>query len=89
MQVFDFYKRSNSEQTPAKATAEDLPRLIENQGLRLLGQIRHGSCRPRAVLFKVLADAVGLQSKLVVVRSPFILILVSWLAWNRLSHSRN
>ncbi|XP_020098528.1 serine/threonine-protein kinase EDR1-like isoform X4 [Ananas comosus] len=64
--VFDFYKRSNSEQSPAKATAEDLPRLIENQGLRLLGQIKHGSCRPRAVLFKVLADAVGLQSKLVV-----------------------
>lgn len=35
--------------------------------MQLLGQVRHGSCRPRAILFKVLADAVGLESRLVVV----------------------
>lgn len=33
----------------------------------MLGQIKHGSCRPRAILFKVLADTVGLESRLVVV----------------------
>lgn len=33
----------------------------------MLGQIRHGSCRARAILFKVLADIVGLHSKLLVV----------------------
>ncbi|KAL0443825.1 UNVERIFIED_CONTAM: Serine/threonine-protein kinase EDR1 [Sesamum latifolium] len=32
----------------------------------MLGQIKHGSCRPRAILFKVLADTVGLESRLVV-----------------------
>lgn len=40
----------------------------ENKSIQLLGQIRNGSCRPRAILFKVLADSVGLESKLVVVR---------------------
>lgn len=35
----------------------------------MLGQIRHGHCRPRAILFKVLADTVGLESKLMVVSS--------------------
>lgn len=40
---------------------------MEHKGIQLLGQIRHGSCRPRAILFKVLADSVGLESKLVVV----------------------
>lgn len=33
----------------------------------MLGQIKHGSCRPRAILFKVLADTVGLESRLMVV----------------------
>ncbi|XP_072966892.1 probable serine/threonine-protein kinase SIS8 [Typha angustifolia] len=64
--VFDFYKRPNPELSPAKAAVEDMPHLMENKGVQLLGQIRNGSCRPRAILFKVLADAVGLESKLVV-----------------------
>lgn len=32
-----------------------------------MGQIKNGSCRPRALLFKVLADAAGLENKLMVV----------------------
>ncbi|XP_065002873.1 serine/threonine-protein kinase EDR1-like isoform X1 [Musa acuminata AAA Group] len=64
--VFDFYKRPNSDLSPAKAAVEDVSHLMDNRGIQLLGQIRQGSCRPRAILFKVLADAVGLESKLVV-----------------------
>ncbi|KAJ3692145.1 hypothetical protein LUZ60_012495 [Juncus effusus] len=63
--VTDFYKRSNTQMSPLKATPEEICHLIENRGIQLLGQIRHGSCRPRAILFKVLADAVGLESKLI------------------------
>ena len=42
--------------------------MFENRGLQLLGQIKQGSCRPRAILFKVLADTVCLESRLMVVR---------------------
>ncbi|KAL3848751.1 hypothetical protein ACJIZ3_010633 [Penstemon smallii] len=62
--VSDFYKRPNSEVSPKKASLEE--HLSENRGMQMLGQIKHGSCRPRAILFKVLADAVGLESTLVV-----------------------
>ncbi|XP_039127182.1 serine/threonine-protein kinase EDR1-like isoform X2 [Dioscorea cayenensis subsp. rotundata] len=64
--VADFYKRPNPELSPAKAAVEEMAHLMENKGIQLLGQIRNGSCRPRAILFKVLADAVGLESKLMV-----------------------
>ncbi|KAH7682109.1 Non-specific serine/threonine protein kinase protein [Dioscorea alata] len=64
--VADVYKRSNTELSPAKAATEEGSHLMEHRGIQLLGQIRHGSCRPRAILFKVLADSVGLESKLVV-----------------------
>ncbi|XP_058095570.1 probable serine/threonine-protein kinase SIS8 isoform X2 [Magnolia sinica] len=64
--VSDFYRRPNSELSPAKAALEDFAHASENRGVQLLGQIRQGSCRPRAILFKVLADAVGLDSKLMV-----------------------
>lgn len=64
--VSDFYKRPSSQQSPAKAALDEISLLIENRGVQLLGQIRHGSCRPRAILFKVLADSVGLESKLMV-----------------------
>ncbi|KAJ6810458.1 putative serine/threonine-protein kinase EDR1 isoform X2 [Iris pallida] len=64
--VFDFYKRPHPELSPAKAAVEDMSLLMENRFIQLLGQIRHGSCRPRAILFKVLADSVGLESKLMV-----------------------
>ncbi|XP_042477709.1 serine/threonine-protein kinase EDR1-like [Macadamia integrifolia] len=64
--VSDVYKRPNSELSPAKATVEEMSHVSENRGVQLLGQIRHGSCRPRAILFKVLADTVGLESRLMV-----------------------
>ncbi|PON96437.1 Mitogen-activated protein kinase kinase kinase [Trema orientale] len=58
--VSDVYKRPNSE-SPAKAALEETSHMFENRGLQLLGQIKHGTCRPRAILFKVLADT-GLPS---------------------------
>ncbi|XP_043701429.1 serine/threonine-protein kinase EDR1-like isoform X2 [Telopea speciosissima] len=64
--VSDFYKRPNPELSPAKAALEEMSHVSENQGVQLLGQIKHGSCRPRAILFKVLADTVGLESRLMV-----------------------
>nr|XP_028964312.1 serine/threonine-protein kinase EDR1-like isoform X4 [Malus domestica] len=63
--VSDFYKRPNAE-SPAKAALEETSHMFENRGVQLLGQIKHGSCRPRAILFKVLADTVGLESRLMV-----------------------
>ncbi|KAL3821412.1 hypothetical protein ACJIZ3_007317 [Penstemon smallii] len=64
--VSDFYKRPNSELSPKKASLEEASHLSENRGVQMLGQIKYGSCRPRAILFKVLADAVGLECRLVV-----------------------
>ncbi|CAK7348141.1 unnamed protein product [Dovyalis caffra] len=63
--VSDFYKRPNVE-SPAKAALEEASHMLENKGVQFLGQIRHGSCRPRAIMFKVLADSVGLESRLMV-----------------------
>lgn len=63
----DFYKRPNSELSPAKAASEESSHISDNQGIQMLGQIKHGSCRSRAILFKVLADTIGLESRLVVV----------------------
>ncbi|KAF9610106.1 hypothetical protein IFM89_019971 [Coptis chinensis] len=65
-QVSDFYKCPSSELSPAKAAMDESSYMFENRGGQLLGQIRHGSCRPRAILFKVLADTVGLESRLMV-----------------------
>ncbi|KAF7833918.1 serine/threonine-protein kinase EDR1-like isoform X1 [Senna tora] len=63
--VSDFYKRPNVE-SPAKTALEETSHMFENRGALMLGQIKHGSCRPRAILFKVLADTVGLESRLMV-----------------------
>lgn len=63
--VFDCFKGQNPDVSPGRASAEDT-HFFGSRGPQLLGQIKHGSCRPRAILFKVLADAVGLESKLVV-----------------------
>ncbi|OVA13621.1 Protein kinase domain [Macleaya cordata] len=64
--VSDFYKRPTSEPSPSKAALDDISHISENRGVQLLGQIRNGSCRARAILFKVLADTVGLESRLMV-----------------------
>uniref|UniRef100_A0A2P2M0C1 non-specific serine/threonine protein kinase n=1 Tax=Rhizophora mucronata TaxID=61149 RepID=A0A2P2M0C1_RHIMU len=63
--VSDVYKRQSVE-SPAKAALEETSRVFENRGVQLLGQIKHGSCRPRAILFKVLSDTIGLESRLMV-----------------------
>ncbi|KEH39299.1 MAP kinase kinase kinase-like protein [Medicago truncatula] len=63
--VSDFYKRPSVE-SPAKAAFDETSHILENRGVQMLGQIKHGSCRPRAILFKVLADTVGLESRLMV-----------------------
>lgn len=73
-QVSDFYKPANIE-SPAKAALEESSHMFENRGVQMLGQIRHGSCRPRAILFKVLADTVGLESRLMMVSSNIFCLL--------------
>ncbi|CAI0449110.1 unnamed protein product [Linum tenue] len=62
--VSDFYKRPSVD-SPVRTSVEENYHLLENRGVQLLGQIKHGSCRPRAILFKVLADTVGLENRLV------------------------
>lgn len=69
-QVADFYKRPNVE-SPAKTALEESSHMFENRDVQMLGQIKHGSCRPRAILFKVLADTVGLECRLMMVCSDF------------------
>ncbi|KAL9262224.1 putative serine/threonine-protein kinase SIS8 [Drosera capensis] len=64
--VSDFYKRPNLDSSPAKAALEEAFQASVSRGVQFLGQIKHGSCRPRAILFKVLADTVGLESRLMV-----------------------
>ncbi|KAL1560612.1 mitogen-activated protein kinase kinase kinase [Salvia divinorum] len=64
--VSDVYKQKNLDLSSKKAAREEALDLSENGGVQLLGQIKHGSCRPRAILFKVLADAVGVKSRLLV-----------------------
>ncbi|CAH8355604.1 unnamed protein product [Eruca vesicaria subsp. sativa] len=63
--VSDFYKRPTLE-SPSKLALEENAFLFENHGAQLLGQIKRGCCRARAILFKVLADTIGLESRLVV-----------------------
>ena len=55
------------ELSPGKVSLEATSHVSENRGVQMLGQIKHGSCRPRAILFKVLADTVGIESRLMVV----------------------
>ncbi|KMT01871.1 hypothetical protein BVRB_9g209920 isoform A [Beta vulgaris subsp. vulgaris] len=64
--VSDLYKRPNLESSPVKSPIEEVYQGSMARGVQLLGQIKNGSCRPRAILFKVLADTVGLESKLMV-----------------------
>lgn len=75
VQVSDFYKRPNLELSPVKAALEETSHAFDNRGVQMLGQIKHGSCRPRAILFKVLADTVGLKSTLMVVRFCFFVFV--------------
>ncbi|CAL5346186.1 unnamed protein product [Camellia sinensis] len=64
--VYEFYKQPNLDLNPAKAALEEVSHALDNQGVRMLGQIKHGTCHARAILFKVLADTVDLDSRLMV-----------------------
>ncbi|CAO2813063.1 unnamed protein product [Amaranthus hypochondriacus] len=64
--VSDLYKRSTTDSSPVKSLLDEASQGSMARGVQLLGQIKNGSCRPRAILFKVLADTVGLESKLMV-----------------------
>ncbi|KAK6785191.1 hypothetical protein RDI58_018646 [Solanum bulbocastanum] len=64
--VSDVLKRPNPELSPSKAALEESSHISDIRGIQMLGQIKHGSCRSRAILFKVLADTVGVESQLVV-----------------------
>ncbi|XP_006348875.1 serine/threonine-protein kinase EDR1 isoform X1 [Solanum tuberosum] len=64
--VSDVFKRPNPELSPSKAALEESSHISDIRGIQMLGQIKHGSCRSRAILFKVLADIVGVESQLVV-----------------------
>ena len=75
MQVCEFYGGPLSDVILAKNSPGETP-LADNQGLQLLGQVKNGLCHPREILFKVLADAVGLRSKLLVVSNFSMVILV-------------
>ncbi|XP_071697237.1 serine/threonine-protein kinase EDR1-like [Rutidosis leptorrhynchoides] len=63
--VCDFYKLPNVELNYAKGVWEEVYN-VHNQGIQMLGQIKHGFCHPRAILFKILADTVGLDCRLMV-----------------------
>ncbi|KAL4563307.1 hypothetical protein LXL04_027347 [Taraxacum kok-saghyz] len=63
--VCDFYKLPNVELNHAKSAWEEVYN-VHNQGIQMLGQIKHGFCHPRAILFKVLADTVGLDCRVMV-----------------------
>lgn len=59
--VSDFYGGPLSEASAAKLFLDEIPSAADNFEFQLLGKIKNGLCRPRSILFKVLADAVGLR----------------------------
>ncbi|VFQ92819.1 unnamed protein product [Cuscuta campestris] len=63
--VSDVHNRPNLDLSTAKGVLEETSCVSSNRGIQMLGQIKHGSCRPRAILFKVLADTVGIECRLV------------------------
>jgi hypothetical protein len=66
-QVADFYGGPLFEAGSTKSTENDDDSTSEGGIVRLLGEVRQGLCRPRAILFKFLGDSVGLQSRLLMV----------------------
>lgn len=62
----DFYGGPLFEAGSTKSSGDDYLG-AEDGGVRLLGEVKTGLCRPRAILFKLLGDTVGLQSRLLMV----------------------
>ncbi|KAM3362123.1 serine/threonine-protein kinase EDR1 isoform X1 [Capsicum galapagoense] len=64
--VCNFYKHPKYKSTHVSGTLEEVSHALGSQGIHMLCQIKDGSCHSRAILFKVLADTVGLECKLIV-----------------------
>ncbi|XP_024387109.1 probable serine/threonine-protein kinase SIS8 isoform X2 [Physcomitrium patens] len=62
--VADFYGGPLFEAGSMKTTGDGYNDTDESSVVRLLGDVKQGLCRPRAILFKLLGDSVGLQSRL-------------------------
>lgn len=63
----DFYGGPLFEAGSTKASGDDYLGSDDGGVVRLLGEVKTGLCRPRAILFKLLGDTVGLQSRLLMV----------------------
>lgn len=72
-----------------RGALEEVSHALDNQGIHMLGHVKHGSCHSKAILFKVLADTVGLECMLMVVRChhlfrhtiSFIYVIASTVAY--------
>ncbi|MCD7446189.1 hypothetical protein HAX54_045246 [Datura stramonium] len=64
--VCDFYKHPKYKSSHVSGTLEEVSHALGSQGIHMLCQMKDGSCHSRAILFKVLADTVGLECKLIV-----------------------
>ncbi|XP_022898729.1 serine/threonine-protein kinase EDR1-like isoform X2 [Olea europaea var. sylvestris] len=64
--VCDFHKKPKFGLDHVEGSLEEVSHALDNYGIRMLGHIKHGSCHSRAILFKVLANTVGLDSRLMV-----------------------
>ncbi|KAJ7559742.1 hypothetical protein O6H91_04G099000 [Diphasiastrum complanatum] len=62
--VADFYGGPLLEAGTYKGSADEDVQVNDNFDVQLLGQVTRGLCRPRAILFKYLADAVGLKTRI-------------------------
>ncbi|KAL1555987.1 putative serine/threonine-protein kinase SIS8 isoform X2 [Salvia divinorum] len=62
--VCDFYKRPKLEPDHVRGALEEVSHALDNQGIHMLGHVKYGSCHSKAILFKVLADTVGLECML-------------------------
>ena len=68
LKVCDFFKRPKLEPDHVRGALEAVSHALDSQGIHMLGHVKHGSCHSKAILFKVLADTVGLECMLMVVR---------------------
>ncbi|XP_041994279.1 serine/threonine-protein kinase EDR1-like isoform X1 [Salvia splendens] len=64
--VCDFFKRPKLEPDHVRGALEAVSHALDSQGIHMLGHVKHGSCHSKAILFKVLADTVGLECMLMV-----------------------
>ncbi|MFS7967678.1 hypothetical protein Hanom_Chr09g00788561 [Helianthus anomalus] len=62
---FVIFINSQEELSYVKGAWEEIYKM-HNEGIQMLGQIKHGFCHPLAILFKVPADMVGIDCMLMV-----------------------